>query len=141
MKSLLEQAGRTFLVTFASALVAFSFGISAAPNLNRITDVGVSALLASIAAAITAVQVYVPQITFTNLVGKEYGRFLDAFTRGFVGTLLVTLIGILGSPDLHTARAVAVAGIVGALNAGGRAVVALFTPGETPVPKLGLTKA
>lgn len=135
---MLDSAGKTFLRTFAAALVVYSAGVLAAPNLNRLAALGVAALLAAISAGVKAVVVYIPEVSFVHWVGVGYGRFLDAFAHGALASLAVTLIGILGAPDLSTAHSLAVAGIVGAVNAGFRAIQAMITPGETPIPVFGL---
>ena len=138
MEALLSASGRTFLRVFAASLVVYSTGLLDAPSLSRLVLVGVAALLGSLAAAVASLQQYIPQLTFTEWVGVTYGKYLDAFTHGFLAALLVAVVGILGAPDLHTARALGAAAVVGAVNAGVRAVQALFTAAEQPLPGFGV---
>lgn len=140
MLSLLSAAARAFLRAFFAALLIFAVGLMAAPNLDRIYLLGVSALLGAAAAGFRAVQAYVPKLSLVAYLGHPYGDWGDSFVQAFVASLLVTLIGILGAPDLNTARALAVAGIIGALNAGVRALQGVLTVGESPGPAVGIAE-
>lgn len=138
MTSLASAAGRSFLRAFFAALVVLSIGVFDAPNLNRIYALGVAALLGAFAAGLRALTAYVPKLSLVALLGHPYGDWADSFLHGFLAALIVTLIGILGAPDLHTARSLAVAGIIGALNAGVRALQGLGTVGEVPFRTFGI---
>lgn len=138
MTALLSAAGRSFLRAFFAALLVFAVGILAAPNLNKMYLLGVAALLGAFAAGIRAVTAYVPKLSLVAYLGHPYGDWGDSFLHAFLASLIVTLPGVLGAPDLHTARALAVAAIVGAFNAGARALQGLFTPGERPAPATGI---
>lgn len=138
MTSLLSAAGRSFLRAFLSALLVFSVGILAAPDINRIYAIGVAALLGSLAAGLRAVTSYIPGLSLVEYLGHPYGDWADSFLHAFVASLIVTLIGVLGAPDLHTARSFAVAGVIGAFNAGVRALQGLATTGELPARRSGV---
>lgn len=138
MKLLLSAAGRAALRAFVAALVTFGTGLLAAPDLNKTYLLGVVALVAAIAAALRAIQAYLVKTSFVAYLGDPYGEWLDAFLQAFVGSLVVTLSGWEGAPDLSTARSFAVAAIVGALNAAVRAVQGLLTQTEFPARDAGV---
>lgn len=140
MVSLLSAAGRSFLRAFLAAILVFAPGILSAPNLNQSYLLGVAALLAAIAAGIRAIQAYVPEITLVHYLGHPFGDWADSFLRAFVASLVVTLPGVLGAPDLSTGRSLATAAIIGAFTAGVRALQGIFTAGESPAPGLGLAE-
>lgn len=132
MLELLSEAGRSFLRAFAGSLLVLVPGVLSAPNLDAARGLGVAALIASVTAGIKAVQVFVPRLSFAELVGEKYGSLVDSFARAFLGAFLVLLPGMLNAPNLDEARALAVAAIVGAVTAGVRALQALFSP-EDPL--------
>jgi hypothetical protein len=138
MRSLLSAAGRAFVRAFLAALIVYAYGVLAAPSLSRIYLVGVSALLGSFAAGIRALQQFVPQLTLAHWLGKPYGDWADSFLQGVLGSLFVTLPGVLGAPDLNTAKALLVSAVTGAFTAGIRALQGFFTKGESPKPASGI---
>jgi hypothetical protein len=79
--------------------------------------------------------VFFPALTFSQLVGPVYGKYVDSFVRAFLGSLAVTIPGFLDAPDFGNWKAVGLAALTGALTAALRAVEAMFTPGEQTVPK------
>lgn len=138
MNALLSAAGRSFLRAFVAAILVLGTGALAAPDLNRMKLLGVAALLGAFSAGIRALQAYVPSISLVAYLGHPYGDWADSFLRAFLAALIVTLPGVLGAPDLHTARALAVAAILGAVTAGVRALQGFFTTGEHPSPAVGV---
>lgn len=135
--NLFKRAALSFVRAFAASILVLAPGILAAPNLDAAYGLGVAGLIASFTAAIAAIQVFVPQITWGHIAGV-YGRYLDSFTRAFLGSLLVLGIGVLNSPNLHAARAAGVAALVGAFAAGLKALQELATKGTlTSEPSLG----
>ena len=132
-KEVLSAAGRAFLIAFGASTLALMSGVSEAPNLDAAFALGVAALFASIAAGIKAVQVYVPQISFGAYIKQPFGAWLDAFAQGGIGAFAVSAIGILNAPDLGvTWKTAVVAAVVGALQAGIRALQGAVTKGEAP---------
>lgn len=143
MRATLSAAGRSFLRAFGASLLVLAPGILAAPNLDQSKLLGVAALLSSIAAGIRAVQVFVPQLSFSELLPDEYaglGDYLDSFARAFIGTFLVLLLGILDAPNFDAGKALLSGLLVGALAAGLLAVQKLWTDGEDPAPAVGISK-
>lgn len=141
MKNLLEKAGLSFLRAFVGSVVVLSVGISQAPNLDQAYALGVAALIASFAAGLKAIQVLVPQLSFVGLFPDKYvvvAAWVDSFVRAFLGALIVGVLGVLNAPDLNTAKALAVAAIVGAVTAGLRAIQGFVSQGEAPLPGKGL---
>lgn len=132
MTKLLSAAGASFLRAFGASLLVLVLGVLAAPNVEVALGLSIAAVVASIAAGLKAVQVFVPQLSFSSLIGNPWGAWVDAFARGFVGALIVGVTGALAAPDLATARALGFAAVVGALTAGFRALQGLTTPGESP---------
>jgi len=137
-KNLLSSAGRAFIGAFAVSALALSTGVLNAPNLNEAYALGVAALFASVAAGVKAFQVLVPQLSFGNYLAQPFGAYLDAFLQAGLGALLISLVAVLNAPDLSSAKALLLAGLVGALMAGFRALQGAVTPGESPVPGFGL---
>jgi hypothetical protein len=139
MTPLLSAAGRAFARAFGAALIVYAIGALAAPSLDNIKLIGVAALLGCIAAGLRAVQAYVPQIAFAHYLPAPYGAWVDAFLHGFLASLLVTLPGAFGAPDIGTVKSLAIAALLGALTAGLHAVQSFATPGERPTIGGGLT--
>lgn len=138
MEKLLFAVGTSFLRAFGAALLTYALGILAAPNLHVGVALSVAALLASIAAGLRAIQVFVPAISFGRFVPQPFGGWLDSFTRAGVSAFIVSATGWLLAPDLANWRSVGVAAVVGALAAGFRAVQGTVTPGESPRPATGI---
>lgn len=137
MRGVLSAAGRSFLRAFVASAVLLFPGVLAAPDLNQSKALGVSALIASIAAGIKALQVFVPQLQFPG----PYGEYISSFVRAFLGAFIVSVLGILDAPDLHTLKAAAFAALTGALAAGVRALQGYFTAGDVPAPQAGFVTA
>lgn len=138
MKNVLAQAGREFLRALGASLVILAPGVLAAPNLDQMFLLGVAALAASVAAGLKAVQAFVPALSFSEFVSQPLAAWLDAFSRAFLASLLVFLVGLLSAPELVFDKAVVVAALVAALAAGFRALEGLLTKGEQPAPNTGI---
>ena len=138
MRELLSAAGRGFLRAFVAGLLVYGPGISQAPSLHAAYLLGVAALIAAFAAGLRAIQAYVPQVAAATHLGKPYGDWVDSFAQGFIASLIVTLPGITDAPDFSTGRALLVGAILGAVNAGIRAVQGTLTTGEHPSPGTGV---
>lgn len=138
MKKLVETAGAAFLRAFLASLITYGAGLLAAPDLNRTYLLGVTALIASVAAGLHAILAYIPKLTFKQWLPDPYGQWLDTFLYTFAASLAVTLPGVLGAPDFPTVKSLAVAAILGAVNAGVQAVEGLFTVNVKPVEGFGI---
>lgn len=138
MKILLEKAALSFVRAFGASALVLSLGVLSAPNLNQAYGLGVAALIASIAAGVKAIQVLVPGISFASFISQPLAAWVDSFSRAFIGTFLVAMIGILNAPDLSTSRSLLTAAIVGAVAAGLRAIQGLATTGEEPAKEVGV---
>lgn len=139
MQKLLFAAGTSFLRVFGITFLMAATGILAAPNLSAAVGLSVAALVASIAAGLRAIQVFIPQLTFSNYLPVPIGSWVDAFVRAFIAALIVGIVGLLEMPELPTGRSVWLAVIIGALTAGVRAIQGLLSPGESPAPEKGLS--
>ena len=135
-KTVLSNAGRSFLRAFGASVLVLATGVLSAPNLDQAYALGVAALVASVVAGLGALQSYVPQLTTGKIFGS-YGLIVDSAIRAFIGAVIVFLPGVLNAPDLSTAKGLATAGIVGAVTAAVRAVQGLLTKGEVPAPQNG----
>jgi hypothetical protein len=135
-KTVLSNAGRSFLRAFGASVLVLSTGVLAAPNLNQAYALGVAALVASVVAGLGALQSFVPQLTTGKIFGA-YGLIVDSAIRAFIGAVIIFLPGVLNAPDLSTAKGLATAGIVGAVTAALRAVQGLLTKGDVPSPQTG----
>lgn len=143
MKKLLEAAGRAGLVAFAGVALTFMPGIWEAPNLSDAVGLGVTALAAAIAAFLGAVKEFVPQFSWTTILGRwlspAWISRMDIFTWTAVGTLIVSFTDIINqAPDLGFQAGVITAAITGAIAAGFRTLVAAGTKGETPFRSSGV---
>jgi hypothetical protein len=136
-KEVLSSAGRAFLAAFAASALALTTGVLAAPNLDQAFALGVAALFASVAAGVKAVQEYVPQLSVGEYVSQPLGAWIDAFIQGAVGALVISIPGVLNAPELGYEKAAIVAVVVGALQAGFRALQGVATKGESPAPATG----
>lgn len=134
MRTLLSAAGRSFLRAFVATVLVLAPGVLNAPNLDQAKLLGVAALVASLSAGLKALQVFVPQLSLPLGRWSEIG---NSFVRAYVGTFVVTLVGILDAPNLDLSRAAVTALLVGALTAAIRAVQGYFTPGDSPAPEKG----
>lgn len=141
MLVLLSEAGRSFLRAFGASLLILLPGVLSAPNLSSTTGLGIAALIASVAAGLKSVQVFVPQLSFKSVLPakvKIWGNYVDSFARAFFAALLVSVLGWLAMPSLSFERSVLVGLLVGAVTAGFRAVQGSLTPGDVPAPQAGL---
>lgn len=133
MKVLLSNAMVAFFYGFVGMLVIVLPGVWASPNLNGAVGVGVAALAACIGGGLRAVKELVPQFTWASIIKRQpFAAWADAFTQGFLGAFLTSLIGISAMPDLSAWHSLIVGALVGALAAGMRAVTGIATPGEWP---------
>jgi hypothetical protein len=137
MQDLLSEAGRSFLRAFAASIIVLAPGILAAPNLNRGLALGIAAVMASIAAGLKAIQVFVPRLSLVGYLPAPFGAWADSFLRAFLAAFITSIIGILNMPDLSTAKSLVVGALVGAFAAGLRALQGVLTSGEEPLPKAG----
>lgn len=141
MLHLLSEAGRSFLRAFGGSLIVLFPGILAAPNMSGAVALGIAALVASLAAGLKAIQVFIPQLTFAALFPARfavYALWVDSFARAFLASFIVSIVGLLSMPTLDFGKSIIVGVIVGAITAGIRAVQSLLTPGEGPNPQAGL---
>ncbi len=130
---LLSNAGRSFLRAFAGSLLVFIPGVLAAPNLGATRGLALAALVASLAAWLKAVQVFVPALSFASLVKSVfYASLLDSFSRAFLSSFVVLLVGLLESPEFGLSKSALIALVVGAVTAGIRAIQGLATTSEEP---------
>lgn len=142
MKTLFYEAGRAALKAGIVTFLTFASGLLAATNLKEFSSLAVAALVASFVAALKAVQVFVPKLSFAGLFPNQpvVASYLDAFTIAFLATLIVTLEGLSNAPDYNTAKALVVSAIIGALQAAFRALEGLATRGEFPARNFGVSQ-
>ncbi len=139
MKKLLYEAGRAALKAFAVTFVTFAAGLVSATNLKEFSALAVAALVASGVAALKAVQVFIPQLSFAEWFKSKpvVASYLDAFAIAFLSAFVVLLQGVSDAPNYDAAKAVVVAAFVGALQAAFRALEGLATKGEFPARNVG----
>ena len=138
MTSLFSAGARAQLRTLLAGLIVLALGILSAPHVSGREAVAVSFLIGAIALVVRMVQAWKSGFSFVTVLGHPFGDWADSFLQGFLGTLLVTLTGTFYAPDLHTARAFLTSAIVGAVNAGIRAVQGALTTGEFPFRDAGV---
>lgn len=139
MVALLFAAATAFLRAFGVTFLLAVTGILAAPNVDAAVALSIAALVASVAAGLRAIQVFIPQLSFAEFAPQPLAAWLDSFFRAFLAALVTALTGWLAMPDLSTDRAFWYALITGALAAGVRALQGLLTPGEGPSPDTGIS--
>lgn len=138
MEKLLFAAGTSFLRAFGVAFLMFATGILGATDVHSAVALSIAALLASLAAGLRAVQVFVPLLSWKSLLKNEsVSAWADAFTRATLASFLVFVTGWLAAPDYSTWKSVWLAAIVGAAAAGVRALQGLLTTGHDPAPNTG----
>ncbi len=138
MKALLEKAALSAARAFGASVIVLAPGILSAPDLHGALLLATAAVLAGATGAVRALQGFVPQLSFSELVGDEWGKYFDSFIRAFLATFLTLALGVLSAPDLGTAKSLAVAALTGAFAAGLRALQAFFTKSENPAPQVGV---
>lgn len=138
MTTLLFAAGTAFLRAFGITFLMAATGIAAAPNVDTAVALSIAALVASIAAGLRAIQVFIPQLSFAEFIPQPYGSWVDAFARAFLAALVTAIAGLLAMPELPTGRSVWFAAVTGALVVALRALQGLVTPGESPAPDSGV---
>jgi hypothetical protein len=138
MRAILEQAGRAALRVIAAGLLAIAIQVTGTHSLHDAAVLAIPALIALIASVLTVFGKYVPEITFDHYIPKPFGAMLDAFFHAGVGTLIVGLSGWLQKGSLSGWHAILLAIIIGALNAGLRAVEGAFTKGQSPFAASGI---
>lgn len=138
MLELLSAAGRAFLRAFAAALFVFALGLLAAPNLDSTYMLGVAALAAALSGGFRSLTAFVPQLTFSRYLPFPFGGWFDSFAQAFLATFLVTVMGMLDSPNLVFSTAAWTAVLVGAVAAGAHALQNAMTMGTPPALRIGL---
>lgn len=137
MLHLLSEAGRSFLRAFIGALLIFIPGVLAAPDLNAMVGLATAAMIASVAAGLKAVQVFVPQLSFASVMDSQYYVLLDSFARAFLATFLVMVVDLLSQPNPDLQRSAIIGVLVAAVTAGVRALQGFLSQGERPAPQSG----
>lgn len=144
MKDVFEAAGHRFLLVFLMTLATMSTGVLDAldgdvPNYALAGGLLLGAAYASVAAALKALQEFVPALSFSSLgLSQPYAAYGDAFIHAGLAVFLVSISGWIEAGQFDGATAALSALVVGALVAGARAVVGLGTQGESPKPYTGL---
>ena len=138
MTKLLYAAATAFLRAFAITFLMAATGIAAAPNVGAAQALSIAALIASIAAGLRAIQVFIPQLSFASFIPQPVAAWVDSFVRAFLAALVVAVMGLLAMPELPHSSSVWFAAITAALTAGLRAIQGLATPGESPAPSSGV---
>lgn len=138
MRTLLSAIARTALRVFIASVVVYAGGVLAAPDLNTAKTLAFAALLASIAAVLRALITYVPVLSVAHYIKDPWGNLADSFLHAFLAVLLGNWADVLSTPHAHGWRDLLIAAVVGAVNAGVRAVQGFLTIGESPVPAVGL---
>lgn len=138
MTKLLYAAATAFLRAFAITFLMAATGIAAAPNVGAAQALSIAALIASIAAGLRAIQVFIPALSFAAFIRQPIAAWVDAFVRSFLAALVTAVLGLLAMPELPHDRSVYFAVITGALVAGLRALQGLLTPQESPAPGTGI---
>lgn len=125
--------GRVFLVTFLLAAT----GILSAPDMSTALALSLAAFVASLVAGLRAIQVFIPQLSFSSIFPQPVGAWVDSFTRAFLAVFVTLLTGWLAAPEWSTWKSALTAVVIGALTAGVRALQGAVTIGDAPAPGVG----
>lgn len=136
-KDILSGAGRAFIIAFGSSALLLSTGVLGASDSATAFSLGIAALFASVSAGIKAVQMFIPQLSWSALLPQPFAAWADAFSQGFLGALAVSLANWLDAGDVSDYRSVVVAALVGAGMAGLRALQGAVSSGEAPFVNRG----
>lgn len=143
MRSILSAAGRAAVRDAAIAFLVLGAGIWAAPNLQQAGALAAAASIGATIAAVRAIRVFVPGLSegIARALGVpvSWGEIVvTGITTALVGFCDLA-IGVLSAPDLESGKAAAVAGLLAIGTALTRLLQAWLTPGEAPVPALGVS--
>lgn len=140
MLTLMSEAGRSFLRAFVGSIVILGPGVLAAPSFHQAVLLGMAAVVASIAAGLKALQVFIPKLSFKSISALGiYYVYVDSFVRAFIAAFLTSIIGIFAMPTFGFSKSLIISVLIAAATAGVRAVQGLLTHGEPPAPSSGLT--
>jgi hypothetical protein len=140
MQKLLYAAGTSFLRAFGVTFLFAATGLLNAPDFSTARALSWAALAASLTAGLRAVQVFIPQISFSSFVTPpSLAAWIDAAARAGVAAFITGVTGWLAAPDLHTWRAALLAVFIGVGTAIARALQGLVSPGERPQASKGLS--
>jgi hypothetical protein len=138
MDHVLGEAGRAFIKVFVSGIIIVAVGVSSQATLHDAVAVGIAGVMAAFGAGLAALQVFVPRLSVRTYIAGLAGAAIDSFLHAFLGSFIVAVAGIFAEPSYSTWRALIIAALVGAVNAGLRAVQGLTTLGEKPDPTSGV---
>lgn len=138
MEKLLFAAATSFLRSFGITFIGFAAGILGATNLSSARALSIAALAASAAAALRAIQIFIPQLSFVALLPQPWAAYADAFARQFLAVGTTTLAGWLAAPNWGAWHAALLGILTGAAVAAVRAVQGLLTTGQSPAPARGV---
>jgi hypothetical protein len=145
MQKWLYAVSTTFARTFGASFLVLAPGIAQAPNLQAAVSLSVAGLQSAIAAGLRSIQVWIPKFSWAALLPasatawwRTVAAWADAFTLAFVGAIVAFAAGWLAAPDYSTWKAAWLAGLVGAVTAGLRALEGFLKPGELPAPGTGV---
>jgi hypothetical protein len=133
--------GRTLLKVYGAGLLTVLIGLTAQKTLHGAIAFGVAGVMALTATAIGGIVTLLPQLSFQQLVPGLPGQLLDAFVHAALAAFLVAVAGWFAEPNYNAWKSILIGAVVGAINAGARAVQAYFTKGEVPNQKVGLLPA
>ena len=136
-KEVFSSAARAFAIAFGSSALVLAPGVLDAADSSTAVALGISALIAALAAGVKAIQEFVPQLSVGSYVKQPFGAWIDAFLQGGIGAFLVVLFDWLNAGDVTNWKTWIVAAVIGAVQAGLRAVQGAVTKGEDPAPQTG----
>lgn len=139
MYNVLSAAGRAMLKAMLASFIVVAIGISAAPNLDAAKALAVAGLISIGAAVLAAFQTFIPALAFKAYLPSPWGKMLDSFAHAAISAFVISLLGILNNFNLSTWKSLIVAAVIGAINAGLRAIQGALTPGEAPFRSDGIT--
>lgn len=133
-----SNVGKTALKIFGSGLVVLLIGVTSQTTLAGAIAWATAGIFALVGAVLAAIVTLLPQFSWQTYFPGFGGQIADAFTQAALATFLTALAGWFAAPDFSTWHSVLLGAVVGAVNAGARALQAWLTKGETPKRGLGI---
>lgn len=144
--NLFAEMGRAFLTAVLAGVSVFVPGLLEAPDLHTAGAIALAALIAGLDSGLKALQVFVPQLSVARLFERfapallPYSSAVNGALRIFVAAMITLAAGLLYAQNFGEARALAIAGVLAALNAAYQFLTATLSKGEGPNPQAGLAK-
>lgn len=135
LKTTLERAALSAARAFAGGAVVAFTSFSYVPDVSNTYALALAVAVGGATAVAKLIQIWIPKLSFAGLfpnANKTVTGLADSFTRAFLGSFVVYVIGVLEAVNLSISEAALVAALTAALTAGVRAAQGFLSSGEGP---------